>query len=429
MAYKHPSWNWEQWESLWPTRHSEHAEFSTTACSVEFKRLRQSDSDVLAAMTTDTHARPVSLASVRQFSERLERWMQSPIVESEMTLPPSMAGFHRALAYEIESNPSLDLSDGCFAVALIDRRPGDIARALKLVSEDKISADWKILRSQIVLDEKRAVRQDAQTPPPLPKVVVEAPVVSDPPAESVKDESVKSVEPVKASVGFSAIPSKRLNDFSPVQKAHGALFVEWVKQAKSETEVPAIQRQNFDGLVKQNVFKYQGAANTNFNRWLEEFAIGALASLPTENMAEILDLWPTHQSMTFADPVKTISDNNFWQTVRRMKTSPRTYFLETILPTIVSTENWNNETKYDLLPKMLEKTEEYEFLVEERLKLWLAWGGNLDAAVSQKSDQTPSAFDMVETHSARQWIEEQKKPNFTAVLNKLPSPRKSGMSM
>lgn len=425
MSYKHPSWNLEQWESLWPIRHAEHAAFSTGACSMEFQRLRQSDSDVLAAMTTDEPTRQVSLASVRQFAQRLDRWMQSPIVESHMTLPPSNVGFHRALAYEIESNSSLDLADGCFAIALIDRRPGDIARALKLVSEDKISADWKVLLAQVSLEDKRALRQEHTAPtskvsdaPSVEELpTVETPVVTEP------------VEPLKAHTGFNALPSKRLNDFSALQKSHGALFVDWVKQSKSETDVPAIQRQNFDGLVKQNVFKFQGAASTNFNRWLEEFAVGALASLSTEEMAEILDLWPTHQSMTFADPIKTISDNSFWQTIRRMKTAPRMYFLETVLPTIVSTENWNNDTKYNLLPKMLEKTEDHEFLVDERLKLWLAWNGNLDAVVSKKSDETPSAFDTVETHSARQWMEEQKKPNFTSVLNKLSPVRKSGMSM
>ena len=427
MSYKHPSWNLDQWESLWPIRHAEHAAFSTAACSMEFQRLRQSDSDVLAAMTTDEPARQVSLASVRQFAQRLDRWMQSPVVEGHMTLPPSNVGFHRALAHEIESNSSLDLADGCFAVALIDRRPGDVARALKLVSEDKLSADWKVLLSQVSFDDKRTLRHDtvrhdsAPSPAKAPEAVETTPVVETPVAAAV--------EPVKTHTGFNALPSKRVNDFSALQKSHGALFVEWVKQSKSETEVAAIQRQNFDGLVKQNVFKYQGAASTNFNRWLEEFAIGALASLSTEEMTEILDLWPTHQSMTFADPIKTISDNSFWQTIRRMKTSPRMYFLETVLPTIVSTENWNNDTKYNLLPKMLEKTEDHEFLVEERLKLWLAWNGNLDAVVSKSSDENPSAFDTVETHSARQWMEEQKKPNFTSVLSKLSPARKSGMSM
>ena len=417
MSYKHPSWTWEQWESLWPTQHAEHAPFSTAACSVEFKRLCQSDSDILAAMTTDNSPRQVSLASVRQLAQRLERWMQSPIVENHMTLPPSVIGFHRALAYEIESNPSLDLSDGCFAVALIERRPGDVARALKLVSEEKIGPDWKILLSQVLTDDKKvekSVRPET--------VAVETPIVAP---EKTED---KVVVPPPIPKDFVVAPIRRF-DFTPTQKSYGLLFMEWVKEVKNETTTLSIQRQNFDGLVKKNVFKFQGTSTNNYNRWLEEFAIGALVTLSAENMAEILELWPTHQSMTFADPIKTISENTFWQNIRRMNTTTRTYFLETVLPSIVSHEDWNNDTKYKLLPKMLEKTENHEFLVEERLKLWLAWGGNLDAVISKKSDANPSAFEVVETHSPRQWIDEQPHPTWKAVVDKIAPERKSKMGM
>lgn len=432
MAYKHPSWNWEQWESLWPVRHAVHPTFNTSACSTEFKRLHQSDMDVLEAMQGENPVRQVSLASVRQLSERLERWMKSPVVEEQLTLPPSVAGFHRALAHEIETNPSLNLADGCFVVALIDRRPGDVAHALKMVPDDKLGADWKILLGQVVLDDKKTFR-----PHTAPKSVV----VND--AASTKDSSVEEDQqqemeeselkpgsaPTPVTPPTFTPPPRQRFDFSEAQKAHGALFLGWVKTVKSESDTLSVQRQNFDGLVKRNVFQYQGSSSGNFNRWLEDFAVGALATLSQEDMAEIMELWPTHQHMTFSDPVKTMGESSFWQNTRRMTTPTRKYFLETVLPTIVSPQDWNNDTKYNLLPKMFEKTDKHEFMAEERLKLWLALGGDLDAVVSKQSEDVPSAFEMVETHSVRQWIEEQNQPVWQTVLDKVVPSRKSGMTI
>lgn len=422
MAYKHPSWNWEQWEALWPTNPVVHPHFSTASCSMEFKRLHQSDMDILEAMMGDNPVRQVSLASIRQLAQRLEKWMQLPAVENELTLPPSVAGFHRALAHEIENNPSLDLVDGCFAVALIDRRPGDVAHALRMVAEEKLSADWKVLLNQVVFEDKKTFRHNssyvAKTAPPAPSPI----------SEEIS-QVIPSQEAPLADVPKIIAPNRSRFDFSEAQKSHGALFLEWIKTVTEESDTVSVQRQNFDGLVKRNVFKYQGSSGGNFNRWVEEFAVGALATLSQEDMAKVMELWPTHQYMTFADPVKTLSESSFWQNTRRMTSSTRKYFMETVLPTIVSTQDWNNDIKYDLLPKMLDKTEKHEFLVEERLKLWLAWGGNLDAVVSKKSEQMPSAFEMVGTHSARQWMEEQNQPLWQTVLDKTPPVRKSGMTM
>lgn len=430
MAYKHPSWNWEQWESLWPVRHAAHPMFNTNACSTEFKRLYQSDMDVLEAMQGDNPVRQVSLASIRQLSERLERWMRSPIVEEHLTLPPSVAGFHRALAHEIETNPSLNLADGCFAVALIDRRPGDVAHALKLVSEEKLSADWKVLLSQVTLDDKKTFRHNTTTNKVAP---TNAPLANAPLEDQKQETSESELKPGGASAPVAPLtvtpPPRQRFDFSDAQKAHGALFLEWVKSVKLESDTVSVQRQNFDGLVKRNVFQYQGASSGNFNRWLEEFAVGALATLSQEDMAEIMELWPTHQYMTFSDPVKTLGESSFWQNTRRMTTATRKYFLETVLPTIVSPQDWNNDIKYDLLPKMFEKTEKHEFMAEERLKLWLALGGDLDAVISKRSEDVPSAFEMVETHSVRQWIEEQNQPVWQTVLDKVAPHRKSGMTL
>ncbi len=423
MAYKHPSWNWEQWEALWPINPVAHPHFSTTSCSMEFRRLHQSDMDILEAMMGDNPTRQISLASVRQLAQRLEKWMQLPAVENELTLPPSVAGFHRALAHEIENNPSLDLADGCFAVALIDRRPGDVAHALKMVAEEKLSSDWKVLLNQVVFEDKKTFRH---TSPSVAKTVVtEAP---SPISEEISQGAISSAAPLVDPPKIVA-PNRKRFDFSETQKSHGALFLEWIKTVTEESDTVSVQRQNFDGLVKRNVFKYQGSSGGNFNRWLEEFAVGALATLSQENMTKVMELWPTHQYMTLSDPVKTLSERSFWQNTRQMTTSTRKYFMETVLPTIVSTQDWNNDTKYNLLPKMLEKTEAHEFLAEERLKLWLAWGGNLDAVVSKKSEPMPSAFEMVGTHSARQWIEEQGQPIWQAVLDKTPPARKSGITM
>lgn len=422
MAYKYPSWNWEQWEALWPVRHSAHPSFNTSSCSTEFKRLHQSDMDVLEAMNGDNPVRQVSLASVRQLSERLERWMQSPVVESHLTLPPSVAGFHRALAHEIEINTSLDFADGCFVVALIDRRPGDVAHALKMVPEEKLGADWKVLLTQVSLEEKKTFRHN--TALPAKTIVLES-------KQSDVDEN--ELKPVSSPIPLAppplTPPPRQRFDFSEAQKSHGALFLEWVKSVKSESDTISVQRQNFDGLIKRNVFKYQGASNGNFNRWVEEFAVGALATLSQEEMAQVMELWPTHQFMTFSDPVKTLGESSFWQNTRRMTTSTRKYFLETVLPTIVSAQDWNNDVKYELFPKMIEKTEKHEFMAEERLKLWLALGGNLDAVVSKQTAQVPSAFEMAETHSVRQWIEEQNQTVWRTVLDKVAPGRKSGMTI
>lgn len=431
MAYKHPSWNWEQWENLWPTRHAAHPVFNTSACSTEFKRLHQSDMDVLEAMQGDNPVRQVSLASVRQLSERLERWMQSPVVEEQLTLPPSVAGFHRALAHEIENNPSLNLADGCFVVALIDRRPGDVAHALKMVPEDKLNADWKVLLEQVTLDDKKTFRHNTVSKNAVHTNI--APTKEPSLEDQQHDTSESELKPVRTPLGvtpptFTPPPRQRF-DFSEAQKSHGALFLEWVKTVKSESDTISVQRQNFDGLVKRNVFQYQGASSENFNRWLEDFAVGALATLSQEDMSEIMELWPTHQHMTFSNPVKTLGESSFWQNTRRMTTATRKYFLETVLPTIVSSQDWNNDIKYDLLPKMLEKTDKHEFMAEERLKLWLALGGDLDAVISKRTEDVPSAFEMVETHSVRQWIEEQNQPVWQTVLDKVVPSRKSGMTI
>jgi len=436
-GYKHPSWKWEQWEELWPLNPREHAPFNLSECSSAFQRLCQSDADVLTVMTTTSAPRQVSLASIRQLSQRLARWMQSPIVEDLMTLPPSVSGFHRAIAHEIEMNTSVDLADGCFATALLLRRPGDVARALEMVPEHKLSADWQIVRAQINFDNKKESKPVSPTVPALDITKVQpsgetSAQAEHSPSASVAQPSVKEDEPVavESAPAFNPANSARTPPrvgFSDTQKFNGQQILKWATEAKNSSSASSVQKEMFDGLIKQNIFKYKGVDRVQVNSWLEEFAIGALATLNAQEMRTVLELWPSHKNMTFNDPQKVLSESAFWQNMRRMNSEARACFMQEVLPQIVDASEWSNEDRYRLLPIMVAKTDKYDWIFEERLKLWLAWGGNLSTSITVGGEEG-NAFSPTVSQSAQQWLREQNHETWNTILERYIHKPRSGLS-
>ena len=423
--YKHPSWNLDQWETLWPKRITEHEDFVTSQCSVEFQRLWQSDKDILDVMTTGDSGRPVSLASVRQFSKRLEAFMTSEFTEELMSLPPSPNGFHRAIAVEIENNSSTSITSGCFAVALAVLRPGDVAKALRFVPDHKLNNDWKIIAQQVKFPVSKFQEKRQQE---VSKFVNDAQHTSLHPV-SDKDTQPVVVAPSHiennkkdaSDKSFTAQPRKI--GFSELDKNLGLLFVEWVKDAKT-SPVEDVQMEQFDGLLKKHIMLEKGSDKASANYWLEDVAIQGLSTLQKDDMEEIVRLWPKNHQLTFNDPLKTVANTNFWRNLRAMKTVERSYYLEEILPKIVNTSDWQNEMKFELLKKLTVNTEKYDWLFEERLKLWLAWGGNLDGRIEPENFEKSSVFASVETTSAREWLKDQKNEKWNAVIEK-NSKRKS----
>lgn len=419
-GYKHPSWNWDQWEALWPKRVPEHEAFSVAECSAEFQRLWKSDSDILTVMTTDTTDKNVglvSLASIRQFAQRLEKWMTCAHTEENMTLPPSVSGFHRAIAAEIETNPSTQLENGCIAVALAIVRPGDVARALRAIPEDKLSNDWKKIRTQIA-PYRFSDKPEAKKEQPAPTIAAPQPVAADRGAAAPQvDTPVENVGKAKTAEKTKA---PRKEDFPDKQKAEGEKWVGWLKALEEFPSRP-VKIEAMNGFIKKEVAAHKGTGPEALNYWFEDVALPALCTLPVETLKEVLDVWPPHTEVSFNDPVRTMSSPRLWRDLRLMKYAARSFVLDDLLPQLMDTSAWTDEQRLEMFKHMTNTTQRHDWLFEERVRLWLKWGGNLDAEVVLPS-QSDSVFDTVKTQSVRQWVAQEGVATWDTVMAQFPTP-------
>lgn len=399
MAYIYKNWSWPHWENLFPARNTFNNEFTSDEsihlCSELFQRLWKNDKNILNVMNKNIYDNPVSLFSVHQFNTRLEQWLTSPFSEMCLTLPPSLLGFHQAIAHEIKNNTSLNTKDGSFAVALLHVYPYDVYQSLSLLNEDELLEDWKILKKSwdVIYFKKKKDK---------PEQIFEQKT-----SEYINKEKIK----------------EKIQDFTPQQKMYGEKIKGWLQQIDELTNL-SIRKEKFDSLIKEDVIQEKGTGLKALNFWFEDILIPGLCTLSAKEMKQVLEDWPQNLHVSFNDPAKTVDNKFFWKSIRYAR--PKSMILNQVLPELLHTETWTNQTYFNMLSNMIKNTEKYDWLFEERLQLWMKLGGNLNSSVPQKEEEkVDSMFDVYPKMSIKEWLKNQNVENWSNVIQKYDSKTQS----
>ena len=430
-------WNWEQWQSLWPSFRPEvRQNFDISACSRQFKEAWLQDEHVLAIMTQKSSSRPpVTIADIRSLARRMEAWITSPESEECLTIPPTVKGFQQAIEQEIRkknnlfdyksSDYKIQPQSVLFALAIL--RPGDVAMALSNVPDHALVDDLLLLKKQNILQlnpslsqnvsKRRADQSDSSTAPAAPiepqKAVVEVEAAPAAPASAPSKEG-------RAPKPQFELPAKHIAD--------GKRFEQWIEeieQARVQQSLPlSVLKETLNSHIKKDVVAIKGIGEQSLNYWFEDVAFYALCALPVETVQKVLDYWPEHTNVTWNSPVLSMENQLFWRALRTLKGPSRSFMMEDVLPRLVDGSQWGDQERHQMLQSMVDKTQAHGWLFEERLKLWCAWGGDLDKEIQMKSPQpsSESMFAPVVTQSARQWIVAQGVPAWDEVLKKLDHP-------
>lgn len=197
-------------------------------------------------------------------------------------------------------------------------------------------------------------------------------------------------------------------------------WIDWLKENQNKDK--SLLLYEFDEKIKNEIIKTKGVGELAKNYWLEDYLLPALTKLSRDNQQLLINHWPKTQILTFNNPVKALSSRDFWISIREMDYLDRKFFMESTLSTIINTEEWSHQQRFEMLSPMILYVKKYPSLVKERLKLWIKWGGNLEEEVLVKTPNEEDFFANKQT--AKEWLEKNTQlsinemlPNSTFVTN------------
>ena len=381
-------WRWNEWSNLWPPHDNDtnSASFDISLCSKDFQSLWQKCSNILYILQDNPgFHKPVTLFEVRDLATKIACWIESDSYEIYTTIPPTNHGFHQAIA-QLLVDKNLEIS-----IVLAIVRPKDLIAAIALVSDDNLSNDWKKIRNHYISTDQ-----------------IKASL------ETKKEDSETKVLLAQKNNGKNELPEKHRID--------GLRFSKWLEETEEmqkRLSLPsAAIRELWNRYIKSDIIENKGIGEHAANYWFEDIALPALCTLNIRQLEKIVEYWPEHSKVTWNSPENSMENPLFWRAIRSLKQPERNFMLENLLPSLVISDNWSFKNRFKMLSSMVDRTKDHGWLFEERLKLWISWGGNLDLSESvvDYSSEQQSVFVIPKTQSARQWLIEQKNPLWTDIL-------------
>lgn len=446
-------WKWSEWAALWPRLPAGSVPvFDVSGTSSEFQSTWNTTARLLAICNAAPgFHEPVSVKTGRQVALAMEEWVESPPFLDLMTLPPTRRGFRAALAVELRrSSPS----SVAFVLALT--RPADVAAVLEAQADARLAKDWQIVKAAIQHPVEEAlpasstavVSPSVSTPAPSspapsspapsshspssprsstpPAPPQSSPRVASPPPEPVLESSLSPVRAPAAAVPIDKlahIPTTdkpRPTPSAAVQDCSIAM-ASWVDNALGQN--PSVAREEIGKEIKAAALATKGAGAAALNYWFEDVGFPALCLLPPETAKALVDLWPDPVACTFNDPIRSMDNLTFWRAIRfTASKSMRVFIVDEALPRLVRSD-WDAATRLAMLDPMTAAARDPTrgWLFEERLRLWKAFGGRLDAPVALEPDPGASLLaGGSRSTTARLWLESQARPNWNAVLAREP---------
>jgi hypothetical protein len=449
-------WKWSEWVSLWPRPPAGISPvFDVSGTSDEFQTNWHTTARLLAICNgAPGFHEPVSLQWARQVATAMDNWVDGPVFADLMTLPPTRRGFRAALAVEFRrSSPSLVT----FVLALT--RPSDIAAILESQADARLSKDWQIVKACIQHPvEETTIAASAPSLPtekvvPVTSVKPASPVAASAPAvwpASVDTEADPIVQDVVAPVPPQIIANSSTKTPTPsvvetraqssnekidripntdkqrptpsaaVQNCALAM-ASWVDNAVGQN--PSVAREEIGKEIKAATLATKGAGMGALNYWFEDVGFPSLCTLPPETAKSLVSLWPDSVACTFNDPIRAMDNLAFWRAIRFTQSKAmRIFIVDEALPRLIRSD-WDAAMRLAMLDPMTAAAREPNrgWLFEERLRLWKAFGGRLDAPVALEPDPGASFLSGgPRSTTARKWLESQKNSNWMSVIAREP---------
>ena len=419
------SWTWPRIDAALPPRAQDTAQAASAVQLIQWlendeqlpEGLRDASREVHAVLTalaapfpysSPAPREPVTFARLQAVSDSLQAWMAESTTRQSLTWPPSIKGLVQAAAplfAEDSPHPHAGL-------VLAWLRPDLAVKVLSAPFRERgvrLSGDWMAI-SRVLAPEATASRKkplDSESIPPAVEPSAPAPD-SD---RSVRESTEAAVPPMAARPRPQAPAAKPAAEEAP---AAASLEKNWLStwlddlyaQAEEQGLPVASLHALFDGRVKEEATRIKGAGARARNYWFEDVALPALCGLSVEDQQRLLQVWPPHLDTTFNDPVDVLKYPRFWRALRAMPWKERHHLLESVLPTVVDSSAWTHAQRLEMLEPLLDKVTQ-DWMVKERLDLWKAWGGNLDAevpVVGSGSADPDDVFTAAPMTSARRWL-------------------------
>lgn len=194
-------------------------------------------------------------------------------------------------------------------------------------------------------------------------------------------------DPVKASVKKDAVPRRDAPapvraKFEESKEVLGAR--QWIqgllRDFRAQSLPQGLMVENFDKEIKRRIGDSEYTGQKREAAWLEYEFLPAAAGLALDDMKMLAGLWSDSHSRSFIDPQKTLEGKRFWAQIEGIDGSARGFFVDTLLPTVIDSSEWSSGVRFRLAKEMFAWTKAKPQLFDERLGLWLAWGGRMDDA-------------------------------------------------
>lgn len=384
--------------------------WSLASCSEDFaEELRATEQALQTLLGRD--GQPISLFTVSKVTRDLLGWFAHPFTQHHLTYPFTEDGLVKSIGREL-----LDGNSASFVLACL--YPEATMRALQ--SHTDIKGNWsRVGLRPAPISSNESLKEDGQN--------VAERIISKKVAESVSKSSVpqteSSIGEIENKLGASfqdnsgtevslenLIPMARvstkkekvLSEFVLTRAHQVALMIRLVE----ETQAPLpVQQEHFNGLIKQDILSKKGTGSEAANYWLEDTLLPALSGMKADQMQVFLRLWGQGWGLTFNHPASAMRNGHFWQNLANMQSPDRQCFVKDVLPNLVHTSEWSFRDRLEMLQAMVEKLQGKSWLLQERLGLWMAWGGDLD---EEGADPTISDEGFLRsTTTARRWLTKQ----------------------
>jgi len=229
---------------------------------------------------------------------------------------------------------------------------------------------------------------------------------------SIKNSNPEKVKPIYLPIFSSITKSNTLNnnEHQSYPASYSAdrftTMTEWFKTSiTSSNELSpskSVKREAFGERIKQDSFDRKGNGEHVLGYWFQDFGIHGLCGLNTQELEDVINLWPPHNYITHHQPSAMFGSRDFWSSFKKMSSKDRKFLMENVLPEIIDRSLWTEHDFRSTFESLIKGTEKYGWLFLERLKLWQSFGGSLDQKFIDKPAQ--SAFEEPEKITMRDFI-------------------------
>lgn len=340
-------WQQAQWKD-WLPLPSQQEQQSVLPSLPEMQEARE----IIAALDPhDVSATPVPLSKALRAAQALDAWFLA--AADHLTWPPTASGFSLAAQSLFASDASPQQR---FVLGLLDALRPDLVSVAHQAFKLSGVQSWL------------------------------SPMEASP------------VEPVPAAAPSQAKASQP----APPRHEASVQVKAWLVELRAQPDQPLpLLQEEFDGKIKRAVIESKGTGLRARNYWFEDVLLPALTDLDATDLRDVLKFWPSHQNVTFNDPIKSMEQRSFWMNLRAMDYEPRNVMMTEVLPSLIDASEWTDEQRFGMVDPMVTWIKGYPDLVRQRLDLWKAWGGDLDQEVALPAEEGALT---APTTSARQWL-------------------------